>query len=483
MLPNLKLSYYNFFIPHPDRDLFIVYNSLSNSMIVLDWETGKVLSKLNSMEIHFIDIEVIEILKKNGMIIPKEVDEFDIVRERANSNRSICEKSDTLFMVISPTNTCNMNCPYCYQGDKNPAKSDTKYLGPENMNMLKNMVKQVIEKPHAEPIKKIRIEWFGGEPLIRKKAIEEFSEYVIDLADRHGIDYSASIITNGTLLDEKTYDLLDKCRVRNLQITIDGSKKMHDSQRYYVSGNGTYDKILKNLTILPKEKFKITVRINGDKEVFNKLEEMLDDLEANGIWPQRSHQVEFDWAPKFYNYLGFNQDRHLYYTSYQYQKSKEDFAHLKIRKYNTWAEKHGVRKKKLRVAYPSLAEFYCGTVESPNSISVDDGGYLHKCYNTINDKNQRIQHISEFDPQAEGMDFYKHFDKTKAADCRTCKVLPICEESCNMRFVSNAESKICSGWKYFMEERMRSIFEYSFAEEKKEKDKTILARQGTVETW
>ncbi|WDF56224.1 radical SAM/SPASM domain-containing protein [Mucilaginibacter sp. KACC 22063] len=449
-------------------------------MIELDWETGLMLSKLNSMEIHYLDTNVIDTLIYNGMIISKNIDEFDAVAERANSNREICEQSDTLFMVISPTNTCNMNCPYCYQGDKTPTNSDTKYLGEENMEALKKMIAKVVYEPHATPITKIRIEWFGGEPLIRKKVIEEFSDFVINLATANNIDYRASIITNGTLLDAKTYEILEKCKVENIQITIDGSKKMHDSLRFYISGKGTYDKIMENLALMPPDKFKVTIRINGDKAVFDNLDEMFNDFEENGLWPQRANEINYEWAPKFYNFLGYNQDKDVYYTSYQYQKSKEDFALLKLKKYNEWANKNGFKNKKLRVAYPSFAEFYCGTVESPNSISVDDGGYLHKCYNTINDKSHRTQHVTDFDPYGSGMDHYKKFDKTKAADCRTCKVLPICEESCNMRFVSNAESKVCSGWKYFMDERIVAIYEQSFSTD--ETEKIIASRTGSVET-
>lgn len=464
MLPNFKLSYYNFFIPHPDRNIYILYNALSNAMIELEWEQGIILSKLNSMEIHFLDEEIVSQLKDNGMIIPLQIDEFDVVRERANSNREMCERSDTLFMVISPTNSCNMNCPYCYQGDKTLHAGDTKYLGKENMEALKKTIAKIVYEPHAMPIKKINIEWFGGEPLVQKKTIGEFSDFVIALANENNIEYRASIITNGTLLDEKTYELLEQCKVQSIQITIDGDKSSHDSMRYYLNGKGTYERILKNLKLMPKDKFNVTIRINGDRTVFSHLPQMFDDFSEYGLWPQRYTDIRFDWVPKFYNYLGYNQDKEAYYTSYEFQKSKEDFSKLKLEKYNAWANSQGRKNKILKVKYPTFAEFYCGTVESPNSISVDDAGYLHKCYNTINNEEKRIHHVSEFDPTADEMNYYKKIDKTREPDCRTCKVLPICEESCNMRFVSRAESKICSGWKYFMEERMVALYEENFAE-------------------
>ncbi|HMQ46886.1 MAG TPA: radical SAM protein [Saprospiraceae bacterium] len=480
MLPNLKLSYYNFYIPHPQRGIYLVYNSISNSMIQLDWATGFMLSKLNSMEIHYLDIEVIEVLRKNGMVISKHVDEFDVIAQRAASSRDEMDNMETLFMVIAPTNTCNMNCPYCYQGDKNPAHSDTKYLTPDNMEALKKTVRNIVEQPHAKPIKKISVEWFGGEPLVRKKVVEAFSDFLIDISEKHNLEFVASIITNGTLLDKETWEMLDRCKIHDVQITIDGNEEMHNKMRFYINGKGTYEKIMQNLMFMPPDKFKVVIRINGDRAVFDNLPEMFEDLEARGLWPQRNREISFHWAPKFYNYLGFNQDKDIYYTSYEYQKSREDFALLRLKKYNEWALKNNLRPKRLKVGYPDFAEFYCNTVESPNSISIDDGGYIHKCYNTINNKEKRIQHVGEFDPSAEGMGYYKSFDKTKAADCRTCKVLPICEENCNMRFLDNAESKICSAWKYFMDERMIALFEQNFSDQDEQTVTEIQTRNRLI---
>jgi uncharacterized protein len=484
MLPNLKLSYYNHFIPHKDRNLYIVYNSFTNSMIELDWDNGLILSKLNSMEIHYLDIELIELLKTNGMIIPNELDEFVEVRKRANQQREKCEDLSSLFLVLAPTNSCNMNCPYCFQGDKSQVVPEPKVLDEANIQAMKKLVTQAVYKPHATPIKRISVEWFGGEPLMKKNVMRDFSEFVIALADENNIEYNASIVTNGTLLNAETWELMHTCRVNHLQITIDGSEGMHNQVRMYLNGKGTYEKIMNNLSIMPAGRHTVTIRINGDREVFTQLDGLFDDLEARGLWPQRSREISFDWAPKFYNFLGFNQNKQVYYTSYEYQKSREDFAKLRLKKYNDWAVKNDLRTKGLRVAYPDFSDFYCTTVESPNSLSIDGGGYIHKCYNTINNAERRIQHMNDFDPSAPGMDHYKKFDKTQMPDCRTCKALPICEETCNMRFVDFAESKICSPWKYFMEERMIAIYEQNFADKQKAETELapVMNRSGNLVT-
>lgn len=463
MLPNLKLSYYNHFIPHKERGVYLIYNAFSNAMMKVDYDLGHFISKLNSMEIHHLDLDIVSIMRDNGMIISKDIDEFVEIKKRATHSREVLTDSSTLFLCVSPTNSCNMQCPYCFQGDKNPKNRDTKYLDDENINNLKRLVLNAVEKPHATNIERIQIEWFGGEPLLRQNVIKEFSEFVLAICAKYNLDFSASIITNASLLDAKTWELLDKCKIYRVQITIDGQKDMHNQVRFYANGKGSYDHIMNNLSLMPSDKFNITIRINGDKAVFQSVPLLFSDFEKRGLWPQRSKEISFHWAPKFYNFLGFNQDKDVYYASYEYQKSKQDFEKIRVSHYNSWADKMQLKNKKLHFAYPSFSEFYCITVESPNSFSIDDGGYIHKCYNTVNNKDKRIEHINDFNGINPELDYYKHFDKTEQADCRTCKVLPICDESCNMRFISNAESKICTAWKYFMEERMIAIYEQNFS--------------------
>jgi uncharacterized protein len=463
MLPHLKLSYYNHFIPYQERGLYIIYNAFSNAMMQVDYDLGHFISKLNSMEVHHLDPDMITAMKANGMIISKDLDEFVEVKKRATTSRDNLTTSSTLFLCVSPTNSCNMQCPYCFQGEKSAKTRDTKYLNEENINSLKQLVLNAVERPHGAKIDRIEIEWFGGEPLLRKNVIKEFSVFLLEICTKYNLSFYASIITNASLLDADTWQMLADCMVHRVQITIDGEKDMHNQVRFYANRKGSYDQIMKNLAVMPENKFAVTIRINGDKAVFQNIPKLFEDMEERGIWPHRGREIKFHWAPKFYNFLGHNQDKDVYYTSYEYQKSRHDFEHLRVAYYNNWANRTGSKTRDLQFAYPSFSVYYCNTVESENSFSIDDGGYIHKCYNTVNNKSQRIEHVSEFDGTNPALDHYKHFDKTSQADCRTCKVLPICEETCNMRFVSNAESKICSSWKYFMDERMRAIYDKNFS--------------------
>lgn len=89
--------------------------------------------------------------------------------------------------------------------------------------------------------------WFGGEPLLRFAQLRRLSERFLALDFRR---YSASLITNGYLLDADKAALLDELAIREVQITLDGPEEVHDRRRTLVSGGGTFRRILENIDAL-----------------------------------------------------------------------------------------------------------------------------------------------------------------------------------------------------------------------------------------
>ena len=96
--------------------------------------------------------------------------------------------------------------------------------------------------------KSLHVSWFGGEPLLGLKTIKNLSKKFISICFQNGLDYSASITTNGYLLNERIiHQLILDYRVNNFQITIDGDEESHNFQRVLRNGKGSYSKILENI--------------------------------------------------------------------------------------------------------------------------------------------------------------------------------------------------------------------------------------------
>lgn len=169
--------------------------------------------------------------------------------------------NDTLLLTIMPTEGCNFRCPYCYE-DHTPISMTRAVL---------DRIQEYITE-QAPRFKFLQINWFGGEPTLCKDVVLETAYMAQDLAQKHGFLYNSSITTNGYLLDLNTFQQLCAAGIMHYQITLDGWN--HDQTRPHVSGRGTLQTILENLTAisaLPEEyQFQIILRHNilaGDRDL------------------------------------------------------------------------------------------------------------------------------------------------------------------------------------------------------------------------
>ena len=145
-------------------------------------------------------------------------------------------------VTFQVTDACNLCCTYCYQINKghhsmtfnDARKFIDKLLAGEFENYLPNAPGVIIE-------------FIGGEPFLEVDLIDRITDYfrlrTIELNHPWAEKYSISICTNGTLYnDPKVQKYLVKNKNHlSLSITIDGTKKLHNSCRVFPDGTGSYD--------------------------------------------------------------------------------------------------------------------------------------------------------------------------------------------------------------------------------------------------
>jgi radical SAM protein with 4Fe4S-binding SPASM domain len=159
-------------------------------------------------------------------------------------------------LELHVTNICNLTCSYCYHVnhvDKNALtfSEHTKIIDEYLLLCSKWMVKPFLVIG-------------GGEPFAYKKLTELLNYYSIN---SNNAEYS--IVTNGTLIDEKHLEYLRDHNIRNIQISIDGyDSETHDSIR----GKGTFKKIIEGIDKLKKNKIPISINVVLSKRNFNNLE-------------------------------------------------------------------------------------------------------------------------------------------------------------------------------------------------------------------
>lgn len=168
--------------------------------------------------------------------------------------------------VYIPSYSCNLNCYYCfekaYEHDMSLPSKESHQAATAFLSSLKTIVRS-FEESHQTSLdaKDISVTITGGEPFIP----ENRSTIRTLLAGCHELGITPAFVTNGYHL-EPYLPILEEFAVSDMQITLDGSKPVHDSIRITKAGRGTFDQIAKNIDALSRFATRLSVRINATKK-------------------------------------------------------------------------------------------------------------------------------------------------------------------------------------------------------------------------
>lgn len=421
----MKLSKYNFAFNNGENEKHILYNSMTNSLALIDNEKYGVYRKYENGEVENLDSDLIEDLYKGGFIVDNDFDELKELELRLLHGRF---SSNSLGLTLAPTSDCNFRCIYCYEKDV----IKPTYMTEEVQDAIINLVEQ-----RKNTIKNLDISWYGGEPLLGLPIIERLSEKLIRLCEENGIQYSAGIITNGYLLSRKNVELLNKCKVSFYQITLDGDKETHDQRRFLKNKLGTFDKIISNLKecydLLPT----VSLRVNIDKTNSNSIDNIIEILEENHL------------EDKIKPYLGkVTNDNECHIDSICF--TTKEFSEIDLK----YIEKHQ-NKIDWQTKYPSIRSNFC-SADCTNAYVINSDGLIYKCWNDIGYIEKSIGNIMKGERANPELYYgYMLYNPIKNEVCSRCKFLPICMGGCpNNRRKGGEEN--CTGYK----EKLQNYLEF-----------------------
>lgn len=147
---------------------------------------------------------------------------------------------DTVLLKVA--SRCNLDCTYCYVyhlGDDG-WRNNPKYLDKETIDAIVASFAQLYEFQK----KSFAVVLYGGEPFLLPR---NRLEYLLLSIRKVLPDYtSISIQTNGTIISSELIELLTAYKV-SFSISLDGNKAIHDKNRIFHSGRGSFDEIYHNL--------------------------------------------------------------------------------------------------------------------------------------------------------------------------------------------------------------------------------------------
>ncbi len=296
-----------------------------------------------------------KVISKISSILPVLIAKGTQVRSELAKKHGY--SSTPAFVMVSPTNICNLKCLGCYAGEN----YNKHILDFDIFDWIINEMKE-----------KLATRFFvisGGEPFAYKSK----GKTILDIFAKYN-DCFFLVFTNGTLITKKIAAKLEKLGNVTPAISIEGFKEETDARR----GEGVYDKIIETMKNLREKGIIFGISATPMKHNANLL--LSDDFIKFWFDEQgATYGWYFQYMP-----IGRNPKTELLVTPEQRARMwKKAWQHV-------------------RNGY-FIADFWnCGTMSRGCISSAKDGGYFHILWNgditpcgfiPFKDKNKKLNNV------------------------------------------------------------------------------------------
>lgn len=159
------------------------------------------------------------------------------------------------YVILEITQRCNLNCKFCYLGNELNSAPD----------IPKEALYEIIDT--LEELGCLSIILLGGEPLIRSDFLEIY-EYI----KRKGI--FITILTNGTLIDQKIVKFWKKYPPHNVRVSIYATSSK--SYEKIADGKNIFERIISSLDLLKSYQINFSLWSLINKLNYNELPKMVE---------------------------------------------------------------------------------------------------------------------------------------------------------------------------------------------------------------
>ncbi len=424
----MKLSKYNYFFRVDDR-IILAYNSFTTALAKLSADEFACLREFctdpRDKFFYARNLGMFqESLAKAGFLIPDDWDEIEQVRAIHNERRE--QQRRTIGLTIVPTLDCNFRCVYCFS-----------YARRERMSPVVQEALLRFVEARLQGSECVSVTWYGGEPTLCLRLIEQLSARLCALCEKHGVRYLPSdIVTNGYLLTEKVAKRLKAAGITQAQVTLDGGRDTHNRRRPLQGGHGTFDRILDNVAAV-RNILDIQIRINIDRSNADTAVAALDALVEHGLQGMPAY---FGHVQPFTEACAGIVSDCL---------SDSEFGEL-----NLSLTRQAIARGFASLRYPRLqVGGVCGADHEMCFLVAPDG-LLFKCWAQASLGPEHsvgnIQEAQTTPTQEENLRRFLSWDPLADGACRECRVLPICMGGCPYLRLNGPSGANCAPWRHFL---------------------------------
>ena len=405
-------------VQQPIDDGVLLYNTLTCSLVLLTPDEAA-------------DITAQQELIDRWFLVPQAHDDQKLCRQVRQMAALLkpAAKAITGYTILTTTG-CNARCFYCYEKGTKPVTMTAETAD--------KVVRYIVKHRGDE---KVKISWFGGEPLVNTKVIDQICTELCE----QGVPFRSSMISNGYLFDaDMVQRAKDLWQLRSVQITLDGTELTYNRVKDYVyRGVNAFERVLQNIAMLTAAGIRVSIRLNVDKHNIGEMTELVQLL----------HQR-----------FGTNEHLSIYSHELFGERTPEDDAELfalqtqlaqQIAACGYKNHKRGLQKD-IKLNH-CMADGDGGVVIAPD-------GHLGKCEHYIDS-----EFFGNLDSEERDKAILRKF-KERLADidaCATCFCYPQC-----IRLVMCADEFDCTpGKQQYLFSEMKDTMKYEYERYLRKKDK------------
>jgi len=271
----MRPSRFNVATPIPGSAETFLFNTLTDTQIVVSDDVVDLLERV-ATDAHTLDADqqhAVNELASLGFVV-ESAEAEDAALETFFSD--LREDHRHLRVTLLTTLQCNFACDYCIQGDHGEYNATAAKMSRDTAARVQAWLEERLDALRPE---RFTITFFGGEPLLNLPVVYQLAEGLAAACASRGIGMAINVITNGLLLTEAVVDRLLPYGLNGIKVTLDGDQPTHDRLRPLRGGQGTFDRIMRNLTAVAG-KVRVSVGGNFDVDSAPSYPALLDHLRA-----------------------------------------------------------------------------------------------------------------------------------------------------------------------------------------------------------
>ena len=191
-------------------------------------------------------------LLREHFFVPVGLDEQKRARDvfRLGGRMTPQKRNVTAFTILTTTD-CNARCFYCYEMGRSRV--------PMSDQVAQDTAAYIAKVSGGE---KVKLHWFGGEPLCNRRAIEIITQRLRE----QGVTFTSLLTTNGYYLDGETIAKARRdWKLEETQITLDGTRETYNRIKAYVEKDeNAFERVLSNIRSALDADIRVDIRLNMD---------------------------------------------------------------------------------------------------------------------------------------------------------------------------------------------------------------------------